>query len=435
MGAGTTALSVTFTPADANSYKSASALTSLVVSQAAPVVQWVAPSNLVYGTALSSVQLNASANVPGSFSYTPAAGTLLNSGTNTLAVTFTPTDGNDYKTIGASTKVTVVQAAPVLSWPTPSSMVYGTALSSTQLNASANVPGSFSYSPGVGTILPLGNNAVTATFTPASTANYSSASATVNVSVTAPVQATPQITWASPAGITYGTTLSGAQLNATSNVAGSFTYNPAAGALLGAGTETLGVTFTPNNTTNYKTVSATVSLSVAKAMPVLTWAAPAAMVPGTALSGAQLNATANVPGTFTYSPSAGTVLNAGTTALQATFTPADAADYYTQTASVSVAVAAAPANVYLAITSPVAGQTITGTVNFIGYVNLFLDSAGSFLMVDGRPVGNRRTTSAPYVYPFDTTVLPNGPHVFRLWAHDISNNVTISAPVTLIISN
>ena len=36
-----------------------------------PVISWTTPSNVVYGTALSAVQLNATATVPGSFAYPP----------------------------------------------------------------------------------------------------------------------------------------------------------------------------------------------------------------------------------------------------------------------------------------------------------------------------------------------------------------------------
>jgi hypothetical protein len=50
---------------------------------------------------------------------------------------------------------------------------------------------------------------------------------------------------------------------------------------------------------------------VTKATPTITWATPADLVYGTALSATQLNATASVAGTFVYSPAAGTVLNAG----------------------------------------------------------------------------------------------------------------------------
>src|SRR6185295_1101057 len=43
----------------------------------------------------------------------------------------------------------------------------------------------------------------------------------------------------------------------------------------------------------------------------ITWANPAAITYGQALTSAQLNATANTSGTFAYNPPIGTVLNAG----------------------------------------------------------------------------------------------------------------------------
>ena len=53
---------------------------------------------------------------------------------------------------------------------------------------------------------------LTATFTPTDAVNYTTATATVTLVVT---QVTPVITWATPAGISYGTPLSATQLNAT----------------------------------------------------------------------------------------------------------------------------------------------------------------------------------------------------------------------------
>ncbi len=436
---GNITLHATFTPANTTNYTSASASTNLTVTQvvqSTPTISWASPASIIYGTALSGMQLNAVASVPGTFAYTPAAGTVLNGGTNILRVTFTPADTTDYTSAAVSTSVTIVPAVPVISWATPSAIVSGTALSGTQLNASANVPGTFSYSPGSGTVLSVGNNTLHATFTPANTMNYTSASASTNLTVTQVVQSTPTISWASPASISYGTTLSGAQLNAVASVPGSFVYTPAAGTVLSAGVATLQVRFTPADTTNYTSTSATVSLTVAKANPIVSWATPAAITYGTGLSGTQLNASANVPGTFAYRPGAGAVLSTGASSIRVTFTPTDAADYNGGSASVIQTVnAAAAANVYLAITSPAAGQTISGTVIATAYVNLFLDSAGSFLVVDGQAVGSRRVTNAPYLYPLDTTTLTNGPHTLQLWAHDISNNVTLSAPITVIVAN
>src|SRR5258707_4061413 len=77
-------------------------------------------------------------------------------------------------------------------------------------------------------------------------ANSATATATFSLTIN---QATPTITWATPAAILYGTSLSGTQLNTSSSVAGTFTYIPAAGTLLSAGLHTLTVTFRPTNTT------------------------------------------------------------------------------------------------------------------------------------------------------------------------------------------
>jgi hypothetical protein len=83
-------------------------------------------------------------------------------------------------------------------------------------------------------------------------------------------KANPVITWSAPAAITYGTALSGTQLNASPSTPGNFVYNPAAGAVLAAGTQTLNATFTPTDTTNFNTVTPSVSLTVNKASLTIT---------------------------------------------------------------------------------------------------------------------------------------------------------------------
>jgi hypothetical protein len=100
------------------------------------------------------------------------------------------------------------------------------------------------------------------------------------------------------------------------------------------------MTFTPADTTTYNTVTLNVTITVTRATPVVTWNAPGAIVSGTALSAAQLNATADVAGTFSYSPAAGTVPAAGTNTLTAVFTPDDTADYAAVTKTVTLTVTA-----------------------------------------------------------------------------------------------
>ena len=74
--------------------------------------------------------------------------------------------------------------------------------------------------------------------------------------------ATPTITWAAPAPISYGTSLNSTQLNATASVPGAFVYTPSSGTVLSAGPQTLSVTFTPTDTADYTTTTASVPLTV-----------------------------------------------------------------------------------------------------------------------------------------------------------------------------
>jgi hypothetical protein len=98
----------------------------------------------------------------------------------------------------------------------------------------------------------------------------------------------------------------------------------------------LGATFTnvPGGTANwsfgggvnYNPASGAVAITIDKATPTVSWPQPAPVVAGTLLTAAQLNATADVEGTFIYSPPLGTVLTA-TQQLSVVFTPADTVNY------------------------------------------------------------------------------------------------------------
>ena len=69
----------------------------------------------------------------------------MHAGLNTLSVTFTPTNGTDYSTATQTVQLQVNQVTPTVTWAAPAPINYGTALSATQLNATANVAGSFAY--------------------------------------------------------------------------------------------------------------------------------------------------------------------------------------------------------------------------------------------------------------------------------------------------
>jgi hypothetical protein len=119
-------------------------------------------------------------------------------------VTFTPTDATDYSTLTGTASVTVNKATPTITWATPAAITYGTALSGTQLNATASVPGAFVYSPATGTTPAVGNDTLSVTFTPTDATDYTTATASVTLVVNSPSNPAPVISNTSPATTSAG---------------------------------------------------------------------------------------------------------------------------------------------------------------------------------------------------------------------------------------
>jgi 6-phosphogluconolactonase (cycloisomerase 2 family) len=405
-------LSVTFTPTDSTDYATATKTVKIDVAQATPLISWAAPAPIVYGTALDGTQLNATASVPGSFSYSPNVGVVLHGGVQTLSATFTPADAVDYSNVTTKVAITVNAATATIAWATPAAIVYGTALNGKQLDASASGPGTLTYSPAAGAVPTAGLNTLSVTFAPNNPADYTTATATVQLTVT---QATPNITWANPTKIVYGTALSATQLNATVAIPGTFAYTPAAGTILPAGTgELLSVTFTPADIADYTSATATATISVGQATPLISWAAPAPIVYGTALGGTQLNATASVPGSFSYNPAAGAVLHGGVQTLSATFTPADAVDYSNVTTKVAITVNAANPILSWATPAPItSGTALSGK-----QLNAQSSAPGKF--VYSPPAG---TVLPIGVSTLSATFTPNNPADY--------NSATVSVQITV----
>ena len=254
-------LSTIFTPTDLSNLNNANGTVTINVSKANPTINWSNPANIVYGTALSSIQLNASSSIAGTFSYTPAIGTVLAKGNNQiLSTTFTSSNAN-YNNSNANVLINVTGITPSITWGTISDITYGTVLSTTQLNATANVPGTFVYTPPIGTLLNAGNGQVlSTTFTPTDTLNYDVVTTTNTINVFKSSNYT--LEWNPLNNIQFLTPLSFKQLNATSNISGTFIYNPIEGTVLAPGLNTLSLTFTPIDSTNYDSKTATNTITV-----------------------------------------------------------------------------------------------------------------------------------------------------------------------------
>ncbi|HTG44693.1 MAG TPA: MBG domain-containing protein [Verrucomicrobiae bacterium] len=117
-----------------------------VTGAASPTITWPAPTDIVYGTALSATQLNATAaynstTVPGTFVYTPALGTILRAGTaQTLSVTFTPADSTSYLPVTKTVSLNVVKKGLTIA-ADDGTKLYGAALPSLTASYSGFVNG------------------------------------------------------------------------------------------------------------------------------------------------------------------------------------------------------------------------------------------------------------------------------------------------------
>jgi hypothetical protein len=151
--------------ASSPNFSSSVTATDTVIFQQPPAITWATPAPILYGTPLSSTQLDATSPIQGSFSYSPSAGTVLPIGQNTLTATFAPTDTTDYTTNTASVTLTVIPATPLMTLASSANPIFTsnqvtfTATLTTPASAPATPSGSVSFYDG--TTL-LGSGVVTA---------------------------------------------------------------------------------------------------------------------------------------------------------------------------------------------------------------------------------------------------------------------------------
>jgi hypothetical protein len=131
-------------------YEPANGDVAITINKATPVITWSNPADIVYGTALGAIQLNATANVAGSFNYTPPSGTVLNAGAgHSLLGSFSPADSTNYNSTSKTVMINVLLANPVFS-----------NLSSPTIGCTAaitNLSGKISF----GSFVPTGNVSIT----------------------------------------------------------------------------------------------------------------------------------------------------------------------------------------------------------------------------------------------------------------------------------
>ncbi len=365
--AGTYTVSLIASNANGSNISTKSNLIS--VDKTTQTLNWNNPADITYGTALSTTQLNAFSSVPGTFAYTPSAGTVLSAGSHILHVAFTPNDTANYPNASKDITINVKPVAPTINWSNPDDRIYWESieewnvydgevirgvLNAEFLGIDGNpLPGNHTYTPATGTVLSVGTHTLHVDFTPADTANYTNASKDVTINI---LQATPVIYWTYPGAITYGEPIMEPEVDEEGDVLpgvldaefvgmdgtplpGNYSYTPEAGTVLSADTHTLHVDFTPTDTANYTNASKNVTINVMQATPEITWNFPNEIYDNTPLL-SQVYAQANVAGTFVYLADGipvevDTNLSEGDHTLTVTFTPTDT-NYTTKTETIDI---------------------------------------------------------------------------------------------------
>jgi hypothetical protein len=371
-------------PGDCSFAKSNSNTLSGTALQASTLT-WANPAPIPVGTALSNTQLNATDSVPGTFVYTPVKGTVLAAGTQTLSVTFTPT--SSAFGVQTATVQIVVQPATTITWPTPTPITYGTPLSGFQLDATAStgvisVPLSTLYN-------------VTGIYTPKST--YTQAASFDNDGYSYQTTSlSGTVVWN---GLTFTIGPNNAP-DAVSNIsiplpAGNYSNLYMLGAMVNniAASQTFIVTYTDNSTLTFTqnmsdwfnakgwAGEAVVNCSEDRnyedgtsqpdsaclfgyQIPLdSTKTVKSVQLPGTRniVMLAMDLTTPSIPGTFTYTPPAGTIEPVGTNTLNVSFTPTDTTHYQSATASVQLKVNAPVGPVTTTISWPTPAPIVYGT--------------------------------------------------------------------------
>ncbi|MEL4106125.1 MBG domain-containing protein [Oscillospiraceae bacterium WX1] len=245
-----------------------------------PLGVTVLPVTMKYGEAVPTLKLVGVGLVNGDTLDTLSI-TAVTSATSTSSVGFYPITINHPATLanyeaGYLNGVLVITPADLTVKADDKSMTYGASLPALTATTTGLVGGDTLTSLGITLTTAGGSASTVGTYQitvnhPDQLENYHAVYTNGTLTIG---KATPIISWSNPADTTFGTALDGTQLNATAKwtvsgveaaVDGTYAYTPDAGTVLDAGAgQTLGVVFTPTDTTNYMTASSSVQLNVSQ---------------------------------------------------------------------------------------------------------------------------------------------------------------------------
>uniref|UniRef100_A0A6C0IEZ6 BIG2 domain-containing protein n=1 Tax=viral metagenome TaxID=1070528 RepID=A0A6C0IEZ6_9ZZZZ len=291
---GVGATTITVTQDASGNYNASSVSTTLIVTQATPIIKVDSSFNKVYGVD-SFFNLDVSSNSTGAFHYTSDAsnvaivdgsGIVTIIGVGATTITVTQDASGNYNTSSVLTTLTVTQATTLITVNgSPFTLVYGTDVSF-NLDVSSNSTGGFYYSgnnPNVATVdqttgkvTIIGVGEVTITVTQYASGNYDESYVLVPLIVT---QATPIITVDSSFNKVYGvdssfnldaTCNSGLPLSYTSDASNVATVDPLSGNVTIIGAGIANITVSQEGNDNYYDASSVALVTVEQATQIIT---------------------------------------------------------------------------------------------------------------------------------------------------------------------
>ena len=142
---------------------------------------------------------------------------------------------------------------------------------------------------------------------------------------------------------TYAPSLTLAKISlpsTTGNTAGSWAWSSSSTAISSAGKYTYSAKYTPTDTTNYNSVTRSITVTVNKATPTIkSTATSATYAPSLTLANVSLpNTAGNTIGSWAWSNSSTAISNAGTYTYSAKYTPTDTTNYNSVAKSITVTV-------------------------------------------------------------------------------------------------
>ncbi|MGA8938618.1 MAG: Ig-like domain repeat protein [Acidobacteriaceae bacterium] len=356
------------------------------------------------GTVKTATLSNGSATVP-------IPGTLA-SGAHTMTLAYSG-DAN-YLAATGTMPFTIGATIPVIAWATPSSIAYGTALSATQLDATASyngavVSGTFTYSPATDSVLSAGTHTLSVSFTPTDSTDYAKATATVSLTVT---QAQLTVT-ATNSTRTYGTanpTFTGAMTGAINGDSFTESFSTTATQSSNAGTYPIVPTAAGTDLSDYTVQATNGTLTVTQAASTIALSASSSSI----AAGQTLTLTVQTKSATTGAPTGTVSFYDGTTLLGTSTLSNGSATYATTSLAPNVAHSltatyAGDVNFTASTSSPAISVSVVAALDF----TLTLQGASSHTVIPGESVVYNLQVSPVYtIYPavvtFSAAGLPQG---------------------------